>query len=206
MNEMLEITKNIPAWSVGFFGAALVMLSTAISSIRLAQIDAKIKKKGKACSDLGEKIDGMLDAFIRGNTQSISTEMLFGLFLAPNQSPKSSAFLREQISKNLDEVYLTMMLAAGQEMPKDTLPEELTGFHERIRSGDLTAIRELNGAIDGLRWKSKDALSKLQKTRKNREREIVSLEAKEKRVRHISIGLNLLGLVIVMLKDLPVWK
>ena len=207
MNELFLITNNIPAWFVGFSGAALVLLSIAISSIRSAKIDAEIKKKRIASLDLGKKIDGRLDSFIRGNAQSISAEMLFGLFLSPIQSMQASAFLRERISKNLGEVYLTMMLAAGQDLPKDDTPlEELSCFQKRISRGDLTAFRELNGAIDGLRFKAKDALSELNKTRGKREREIASLEAKEKRVRHLATGLNLLGLIIVMLKDLPVWK
>lgn len=70
----------------------------------------------------------------------------------------------------------------------------------------MKAYSNLKKRIDKLRLKSMSAINAITKQRSLLERDIGILEAKRHLIHLVSVGLNILGLSIVMLKDLPVWR
>ena len=136
--------------------------------------------------------------------EAFSDQML-GMFLAGDSQHQD--FFLKQSGLYLRGSVLAMTAAASKgdremaELQKYTVQRE-----KRLSAGDIAAYRELKAKIDELRLGSAQAIETIGKDRLGLESQIGELESRRELVRILSIGLSLLGLVIVMLKDFPVWR
>ena len=98
------------------------------------------------------------------------------------------------------------MIAANKTGRQEARYEEVRKLEKRLLGGDLKAYRELKDKIDGLRLESSTAINAIAERRLSLKREIMKQESRKDHVILLQIALNLFGLTIVMLKDLPVWR
>ena len=198
-----KLLQLIPSWLVGLTGALLVLLSTGLSSIFWSSLDEKIRTKQSDLTKLSKKSDLMWGSHQLGDQRVAFSEQLLGMFLVGERRPE---FFLTASGYHLRGAVLAMMTAADESDDQGTLQREVGVLERRLSTGDLKAYSELRSKMDELRLKSRDAINDLAEERGTLESDIRELEAKKELVRLFSVALNLLGLIIVMLKDLPVWK
>ena len=75
-----------------------------------------------------------------------------------------------------------------------------------LNDGDLNAYDEMASILNDLRLASRDAINSRASERTESEVHLQDLELSHDRIRGWQSGMNILGLVIVLLKDLPIWR
>lgn len=198
-----KLFQFIPSWLVGLTGALLVLLSTGLSSIFWSSLDAEIREKQGNLTKLNKKSDLMWGSHQLGDQREAFSEQLLGMFLVGKQHPE---FFLTASGSHLRGAILAMMTAADESDDQGILQKEVGDLERRMSAGDLKAYSELKSKMDKLRLQSRDAINALRELRLTLEGSIRSLEAEKEFLRLFSVALNLFGLIIVMLKDLPVWK
>ena len=178
------------------------MLATVFSSIIYSNLDAKIQAMEKSKDELTGKINLLWDNHKLADTRSREADLFLGIFTVVEQN---SDFFLSQIGQNLRGAILAMMAAADKEIPDDT-PDDVIKLETRLLTGNLEAYSALKKRIDVLRLESRKAINAINKERRLEENEIRRLEKNSDLVRLLYIGLNILGLIVVMMKDLPIWK
>ena len=108
--------QRIPAWLVGFSGASIVLLSTAISSTYWQSLDAEIQSVQETHAELGTKITSMWNNHKLADVRVTSADQFFGLLFVGDETIGNSFFLN-QIGLNLRGATLAMMIAAGKKIP-----------------------------------------------------------------------------------------
>ena len=195
--------KRIPAWVIGLSGALIVLLSTAIGSQWWWTLDAKIQGMQKDRAELGSKITELWDSHKLADARSASADQFLGLLLIGGEGTQD--FFLKQINIHLRGSLLAMMAATGKSVP-DEPPPEVQQLSVRLLKGDLKAYAKFKSNTDSLRLESQEKINALGKERYQIEEKIKSFESNGKVLQMLSVGLNIFGLILVMLKDLPVWK
>lgn len=98
-----------------------------------------------------------------------------------------------------------MWAASGEPVP-DEPPEEIATFEEQLRKGNADGYASLKAEIDRLRLLSQTRLNALSSETRAAESRIASLQTRESWVYLAYVFFNLLGLMVTMCKDLPVWR
>ena len=128
------------------------------------------------------------------------------MFVAQALGPGAGrAFLLEQAAYQLRGAVLSMWAASGESVP-DTPPTAVAAADERLRNGDTDGYTSLRSEIDRLRLLSRLHLNGLADGIRASETRIESLQASESWLYLAYVFFNLLGLMVTMCKDLPVWR
>ena len=98
-----------------------------------------------------------------------------------------------------------MWAASGQEVPDET-PENIVSLEEDLRNGKLGVYAGMEAEVERLRQLSMVHISELSRMIDKRRAEIESLELEESAAHRKYFFLSLLGLIVAMCKDLPLWK
>ena len=164
---------------------------------------AEIHEKQSKVAELSKDTASMWNNHKLADLREAFSDQMLGMSLIGNQHPE---FFLKQSGSYLRGSVLAMMLAAGKDDSEAELYEYVIQKEERLSAGDMTAYDELKSKINELRLESAGAINAIGKNRLGLESQIRKLESRREFVRILSVSLSLLGLVLVMLKDLPVWK
>ena len=211
---MLDWFSCIPAWSVAFTGAFIVLLSLATSSIWLRHIESRIIRMGDKREKLQSSFSSCIEQLKRSDTHHLHAAVFLsqlGLIQQRTREDRPTSrefdlsFIFRQIGDNQLQSVLCAMTAAGMELPIE-LPENLCDLSDRINGGDLEASNEMNRRRNELVGQAVEYSNHLQDDRKRLSGCTAHLEARARLVRSFSVTLNLFGLILVMTTHLPIWK
>ena len=199
--------KFIPPWAVGFVGASLVIVSTILSSIVWSGRDDKAKELRQQSEEIGKNIDLMWSNHELADLREALAGQFIGMFVASITTTQNGGdFFLSEAGQRLRGAVLAMMVAADQTDEDDHLKTTVSGLEQQLRNRDLGAYSNLREVINDLRLQSIQAINELSEQKAALVAQIDDKESGRDRIRIWFVGLNLLGLAIVMLKDLPVWR
>lgn len=196
--------SKIPAWVIAVAGATIIIIATATSTIILDDIRSDV---GGGLSEIAEanvQFDRMWDSHLMSDRRSSVADSLFGQALASN-SEEVRTFLLTQTGYHLRGALLAMMVAADADVTDET-PEEISKIEGELAHGKYKAFRKFKELIDQNRLESQKVLNNRRSTIRDLQKNMELLRRQESIVHLAIVFFNLLGLIIVMCKDLPVWK
>ena len=208
---------NVPSWFIGVLGASLIVLSTVVGATILDWLGDNIRKN----TDEVEQLKGLQRDLVEAHTVTSPLIVASGQFLGlskmgdgvPDTSEKmtmsSRSFLLEQASSYALDAMQTKLVAARlyrthAEIDKD---RQLTrGLAENLKLGNVETYNEIRRFMRAETVRAAEALNALRSKLKHLRTEIAADESRHGHYRTLQIALNLLGLAIVLLKDLPIWR
>lgn len=194
--------SRIPSWVAGVTGAVIAIAATITSSTLLHQTRGEIADVGSEIADKRDSVNRLWSNHRRADQQSTAADMFLAQALAP--SPGQS-FLLERTAYHMMGAVLSMRTASGEPVPDET-PETIAEAMELLGKGDAAGYETLRSEIDRLRLLSQSHLNDLANETQSAEARIESLRARESWLYLAYVFFNLLGLMVVMCKDLPVWR
>ena len=197
--------NRIPSWLVGVLGAAAVLAATAVSLVVIAPLDAALEKYGEDIDAQKASMDRMWNSHLLADEREARAE----LFLAEHLSAPSEfrEFYLSRAGASFRGAVLAMIAASDQgEERTNELQGVVAQLEPTLLSDVATAYGEFKTLIDELRRQSGDSINAASKSVKELQQDRRETESRRDRLRSIFTGLSLLGLAIVLLKDLPVWK
>ena len=194
---LYRITERVPSWSVGLAGALIVLASTALTPLRLHGLEEDIYAERGKISQLIETYQRLWTNHTRADMQASTADILITR-VPLHQQPS------ERAGRHVWAAVLSMSAATGA--PNDPeLIDHVNELRNRFDAGHLTAYTEMTALLNDLRQESGDALNEQVAQRSVSERRLHALERRYNLNRIWQSSLNVLGLVLVLLKDLPIW-
>ena len=194
--------SRIPSWVVAVVGAAIAIVATATSATLLHQTRTNLKDAWSEIGDTRREVDLLWSSHRQADQRSATADVFFAQALA--ESP-SRSFLLEQTAFQLRGAVLSMWAASGEPVPDET-PAAITADESKLRKGDARGYASLKSEIDRLRLLSQSHLDGLSARNRAAESRIESLQAHGASLYLAYVFFNLLGLMVTMCKDLPVWR
>lgn len=206
------MTKRIPAWLISIMGALFVLIAIVINTTFSPSLNNKIQEKEKEREKLSKEITSLWESHMLADSRDKNADIFLGLlFIANNQDKEDKAaldFLLNKIGYNLKGAILAMRAATGDTSIEDDLPpQEIQQLlYEIKKERDLKAYVSLKKLVDKLRLASGNTINDVNKQREELDEELRELKNQEEVLRMLHITLNILGLSLLLLKDLPIWK
>ena len=195
----------LPSWCVAVIGSFLILLSTIISSVSLVNIQKEIESKNEEIIKLEEKFRSAWGNHILAEQRMATSEVFAGL-ISMDISNSPEQFLLPRSGKYARDAILTMYISADLLDEFNNKEVEIQYLANALAAGNRNAYDKLFSLLDQARLKSADALNHLRN-------QIVKITKDRNKLRTnwsyllaISSFLNIIGLVIVLLKDLPIWR
>lgn len=190
--------RNIPSWSIGAFGASLVIVATLISHLAIRSVNDEIIELDSKIKEINLSVDRLWDSHKLSDNRKFSVDLFVTQLSGPD---KNQAVVLSNIADYMMGSILAMYSATDLDIPKSG-PGEI----DLLRQGNWDAYKKLEKLLESLRKKSIEAINKrkIQKDKLIAEKQ--KFEQREKAVNFWFTFLNILGLIVVLLKDLPVWK
>ena len=214
---------HIPSWAVATVGSLLVVCSTAIGTLLLQWNEDHMHRTRILISELETKLQRRWDSHKLAENR-LSTAELFAGLVVQNTKTGISKFIVPRTSKNIADAIITMRLShsdvqkSDQETSKifqpvctDMKPDQhletkVNQLSQRLTNGDLNAYDKLISLLDAERLLSACAVNSTRTKISALENELLEVSAYSDFLRGLQISLNLIGLIIVLLKDLPIWR
>ena len=194
--------SRIPSWAVAVSGASLVVVAMVLSSMFLYQIRESIAEERSEIATTRGQINLLWDSHRLADNRSTSADIFVAGAFGGNSN---SSFLLGQAAYQLRGAILAMWAASGEPVP-DAPPENIQSFEASLRDGDLGAYAELKSEIDRLRLLSQQHINGFTSVVDSAESRIANLQTWESLTHLAYVFFNILGFIVAMAKDLPVWK
>lgn len=200
---MIERLRKIPSWRIGLLGAAIAILSTILSSVAVAWLDSAIQEHTKRATALRDKQRILWDNHQLADERLRAAAIFVALSSQPSENRR---FLLSQVASNLGGSVLAMSAAAAIANLPDEPPKEVVDNERAILGGDLSGYNELVAQVEKLRLQSQVAINGVSAEARNLDAESDKLSGWSRWVQGVQVSLTIVGLIVVLLKDLPVWK
>lgn len=194
--------SNIPSWAVGLTGAAIAIAATVTSSTLLYGTRADTAAVRSQIADTRRTVDRLWSSHRQADQRSTAAGMFFGQALGPGPD---RSFLLEQAAHQLRGAVLSMWAASGEPVPEQ-VPEPVAEAEHRLREGDARGYVFLVSEIERLRSLSQSHINGLFDDTRSAESRIESLQSRELWIYLAYVFFNVLGLIVTMCKDLPLWR
>ena len=102
--------------------------------------------------------------------------------------------------------YLAMLGATTSLDVPDGLPEDVSEAMAQMNEGDLQSVAWFGNAINQLRTRSMTDINALRDRISTLQGTVVDFKARIAKRERISLAFNVIGLLLVLLKDIPVWR
>lgn len=194
--------SRIPSWGVAVGGAAIAIFATATSTILLHQTRTSVTAERSEIAETYRKIDRLWSNHRQADQRSTAADVFFAQAIGEKSS---RATLLQLAAQHLRGAVLSMWVASGEPVPEQT-PVAIAALEAKLSSGDVNGYAPLKAKIDELRLRSQSHLNEMSAGIRAAEARIESLEARESTIYLTYVFFNLLGLIVAMCKDLPVWQ
>ena len=195
--------SKIPSWAVAVAGAAIAIAATATSTTLLHQTRGDITAMKSKIADTRREVDRLWSSHLQADQRATTADVFFAQALGADASHQS--FLLEQSAYQLRGAVLSMWAASGESVP-DYPPEAIAEAERLLSEGVRNGYVSLKLEIDRLRLLSQKHISGRADNIRAAESRIDSLQARESWIYLAYVFFNILGLMITMCKDIPVWK
>ena len=202
----MRINGAIPSWAVGAFGALLIVVSVALGSVYLRYLDAGLNNTEAGLNRLSAYADRRMNQHIQAEGRKAMADVMFALAIgAVRDGNRPDPFLLLRAGESLHAAIRLMWLATPGAEDLEGLASTATYLLIELVDGDLAAYDEMTKILSDQDIRSNEAGREFHKQIAEYETRVQRLHRLADRVRDSQAGLNILGLVIVLLKDLPVW-
>lgn len=203
---LFKITGRIPTWAVGLTGALTVVASVALGPLFQHGLEEDIRAERGQISQLTESHQQLWGSHTLADQRAASADMMAG-FIAQSGGPPHQ-FLLGRTGGHMQGAILAMWAGSGasDDAGGSELEARVGDLLRRLNDGDLNAYDEMASILNDLRLASRDAINSRASERTESEVRLQDLEFSHDRIRGWQAGMNILGLVIVLLKDLPIWR
>ena len=190
--------RNLPSWVIGAVGASLVIFATLISHLAIRSVNDKIIELDGKIREINLSVDRLWDSHKLSDNRKFSVDLFMTQL---SGTDKNQRVVLSNIANYMMGSILAMYSAADLDRP-ESKPQEI----HLLGQGDMDAYKKLNKLLESLREKSVEAINKrkIQKDKLLAEKQ--KLEQSRKAVNLWFTFLNIFGLIIVLLKDLPMWE
>ncbi len=192
---------RIPSWCVAVLAAFIVIVASLLSWTTLRKTEAEIAEARTEVAAMLRTADSSWNSHRQADQRSSTAAM----FLAQVSGNPNAPFLLAQAATHLRGATLSMWAASGQDVPAEP-PENIAKLEQKLRAGDLSAYEGFTSKIGDLRALSTTHISELAHEIDRHRIKIDCMEAQQSDAYRTYFFLSLLGLVVAMCKDLPVWK
>ena len=205
--QKLRFTRAIPSWAVGAFGASIVVLSVTFGSVWLHDLDTNFNGLQAGFSELNTIADSRLRQHIVADSRAETADLMFALAVAFQRGNRPDTFLLNRAGVSLRGAITTMWLSTpGAEKENlEALSSTVDDLRAKLNGGDLNAYVEMTKIFADQAVRSNQAMREFRERTAKREAQMTGLRLRVERLRDGQVGLNIIGLVVVLLKDLPIW-
>ena len=194
--------SSIPSWAVAVAGAAIAIVATVTSTVLLHQSRASIAGERSEIAETYREVDRLWSSHRQADQRSTAADVFFAQAIGEESSRE---LLLQLAAQQLRGAVLSMWVASGEPVPERT-PAEIAELEARLGKGDVGGYAPLKAKIDELRLLSQSHLNEKSARIRAGEARIEALEARESAIYLAYVFFNLLGLMVAMCKDLPVWR
>lgn len=194
--------SRIPSWAVAVTGATIVIVATAISSTLLYESQKNIIDAHANVAKEKQTVDRLWSNHQQADQRENAANAFFAQTL---ETETSRPLLLQLAAESFRGAVLSMLAASGKPVSEKT-PAEIETLEEALRKGDTDAYKMFRTEINDLRLLSQTHLSTISNGIQSAETHLKALQAHESWLYLTYVFFNLLGLMIVMCKDLPVWR
>ena len=204
----MRFTRAIPSWAVGALGASIVVFSVTVGSVWLHDMTTNINELQAGLSELNTIADNRLRQHILADSRAETADLIFALAVAfrrVNQPP--DPFLLNRAGLSLKGAITTMWLSTpGPEKENlEALALTVDDLRAKLNGGDLAAYAEMTKILVDRAARSNQATREFRERIATGEAQTTGLRLDVEQVRDWQVGFNIIGLVILLLKDLPIW-
>ena len=195
--------SHIPSWLIGLLGTGVILVSTFLSSVISVSIEDSIESLQNAIDDSYRITSTKWENYKSGERRrAFADQFMARIFATPHiETEKHSVELAVRYLGGAVSAFATVI---GGET--DETRSQVQSLEERIRAKDADAYVELTHLIRNLEEKALIAINQVRDERAKLQKEENSNKKKRESVRIWFVALNILGLAIVLLKDLPIWR
>lgn len=204
----MRFIRAIPSWVVGACGATLVVFSVTLGSVCVRHLDASSNAVEAAIGEVTSILDRRSRQHNLARSRAESADLLAALAVdAVQDGNRPNLFLVERAGFHLGSAIRMMWVAAPGEknIELEALSSAVDDLEAKLNGGDLTAYLELTEILADRVIRSNRAIAELRQRIKRHEAQLQASRYRVNRIRDMQAGLNIIGLVIVLLKDLPIW-
>ena len=196
--------SRIPSWVVAVAGGAVVVVATAIFGLGYQQVHSekvRLAQEAVSARDLADRLwASHLNGDRRANEGDVFRALAIGARFSGNERLAEYAFDRAAV--RLRAAVQSTVAAANL----DAAPLDVRAVEERVRRGDASAYVEISDVIDDLRNQSIKEIKDLDARAAELGARTRTMDGELALIYAAHVFFNILGLCIVMCKDLPVWR
>ena len=224
---------KLPSWAVAVFGASLVIVSIAIEPLRLRGLELEIADAQDQVRVLNESTQRLWGSYVLADQReaiahnfiATGTDIFnFSSVIIRQQgnAPPRTTMLLARAGQHLQSAIHEMWRATGDgdsnadlrnatdevcevNAAGDDWQATVSGLLDEYEGGRLAAYGDMGEILDAHRRRSDCVRSYRRNQIAQDDARRVELQRQRERVRGQQIRLNILGLMILLLKDLPIW-
>ena len=157
-------------------------------------------------SELNTTADNRLRQHLLADSRAETADLMFAIALAFRRGNQPDPFLLNRAGVSLREAITTMWLSTpGEKENLEALSSTVEDLQAKLNGGDLAAYAEMIKILADQGVRSNQAMREFRERIEKDEAQITGLRQRVERWRDEQVGLNIIGLVVVLLKDLPIW-
>ena len=184
----------------------MVVVSVTVGSIWLHDFDTNLNETQVALSDLKVLADTRSRQHILAVRRAETADVMAGLAVGTvRDGNRPDSFLLGRAGMSLSGAIKAMWVSTPGSENIEALSSTVEDLRAKLNGGDLAAYDELTKIFADQGIRSNDAMRAFSKDIAKYEARLKALRLRIERVREWQATLNIIGLVIVLLKDLPVW-
>ncbi|MDE0336209.1 MAG: hypothetical protein OXI80_00945 [Caldilineaceae bacterium] len=204
----------IQSWCVAVAGALLAILSTVVLTLVVEHANGEAQSLTRTITDLEAQFDAQFQRYIRSE-QLETTSATLAAFISLSDEGIIRHFILPRVGKyavNAIEVlqgsegYVTFPKEPAQKIEVTELMAQANRLSARLARGDLTAYDELANLAKDEQGVVAHQINDIRRQIRSFEDSLESWRSQAARWRYIQVSLNILGLIIVLLKDVPIWR
>lgn len=197
--------QKVPAWLIGLAGASLILIATAINSLVAPNLDAKLTKLETRSTALDQEAKNLWMSHTRADDIEVTAMGQLTICSQMRGSPLAACHVT--VSGMYRTVILNMLAASGRDVEDPKHEKRAKLLLEKIATSDVSSLAKVVSWINELRLESRDAINSRRENIEKLQNRITADKSSHERVTVIwSALLNVFGLLLVLLKDLPIWR
>ena len=200
---MSTLIGRVPSWAVAMLGGLIVASSVALGPLRLRGLEDAIRNERLGLNELTESNRQHWDTHVLAENLGASADLMIGV--ASHFELVPGSFRLKRAAWHLENAIFAMSSSAGVIDDSELVPH-VAGLRERVTSGDLDAYLEMSSLFDRYRLDSATLFDTRGKGIVAFESRLSGLEQRRDGILRWQASTNVIGLVIVLLAGLPIWR
>ena len=184
----------------------MVVVSVTVGSVWMHDFDRNLNRLQAGISELNAITDRRLRQHIQADRTAETADAMVAFALyAVQEGKRPDPFLVNRAGVFLKRAITTMWVSTPGAEGDEALSSTVEDLRAKLNGGDLAAYYEMSKIFNEQGLRSNHAVSEFREEIAGHEAQVRENRLGVDRLRDLQAGLNIIGLVIVLLKDLPIW-